>query len=122
MTTIAIIQARMSSSRLPGKVLLPLAGYPVLWHVHHRLSSANRIIEPTEIKSSQDIAELSVSDLETLANKVREFLIKSVSETGGHIGANLGTVDLSIALHKSFESPRDKFIFDTGHQGYTHKY
>lgn len=76
---------------------------------------------PDQIQSPADIADFELKDLETLADDVREFLIKTVSKTGGHIGANLGTVDLSIALHKSFESPKDQFIFDTGHQGYTHK-
>jgi len=59
--------------------------------------------------------------LTPLAADIRRFMIDSVSETGGHIGANLGTVELSIALHYAFSSPDDIFIFDTGHSGYTHK-
>jgi 1-deoxy-D-xylulose-5-phosphate synthase len=59
--------------------------------------------------------------LTPLAADIRRFMIDSISETGGHIGANLGTVELSIALHYAFASPDDTFIFDTGHSGYTHK-
>lgn len=59
--------------------------------------------------------------LNKIAIKIRNFLIQSISNTGGHIGANLSTIELTIALHKVFDSPRDKIIFDTGHQGYTHK-
>ncbi len=59
--------------------------------------------------------------LPELAAEIREFLISSVSRTGGHIGANLSTIELSIALHRVFASPRDRIVFDTGHQGYTHK-
>jgi 1-deoxy-D-xylulose-5-phosphate synthase len=60
-------------------------------------------------------------DLPMLAKNIRDFLIKSTSETGGHIGANLGVVELTIAMHYVFSSPKDVFIFDTGHIGYTHK-
>lgn len=67
------------------------------------------------------IKKKKLKDLKNIANDIRKFLIESVSKTGGHIGANLSTVELTIALHKVFKSPRDKFIFDTGHQGYTHK-
>lgn len=59
--------------------------------------------------------------LDNIAGSVREFLVDSVSKTGGHIGANLGTVELTIALHYVFDSPRDMFVWDTGHTGYTHK-
>lgn len=59
--------------------------------------------------------------LTSLAGKIRQFLIDSVSKTGGHIGANLGTVELGIALHYAFRSPDDMFVWDTGHTGYTHK-
>lgn len=59
--------------------------------------------------------------LKQLAADIRRFLIDSISETGGHIGANLGTVELSIALHYAFKSPDDMFVWDTGHTGYTHK-
>ena len=59
--------------------------------------------------------------LKSIAEHIRQFLIDSISTTGGHIGANLGTVELSVAMHYAFNSPEDAFIFDTGHQGYTHK-
>lgn len=63
----------------------------------------------------------SFKELDELAAKIRQFLIDSNAVTGGHIGANLGTIELSLALHHVFESPEDKIIWDTGHQGYTHK-
>src|SRR5437879_1403821 len=56
-----------------------------------------------------------------LAARIRNFLIRVVSVTGGHLGANLGTVELTIALHRVFDSPQERIIFDTGHQAYTHK-
>lgn len=67
------------------------------------------------------LKKLKVSKLNNLAQKIRKFMISSVSKTGGHIGANLATIEISIAIHKFFNSPKDKIIFDTGHQGYTHK-
>ncbi|QWC98975.1 1-deoxy-D-xylulose-5-phosphate synthase [Polynucleobacter paneuropaeus] len=71
--------------------------------------------------SLKDFKALPRTSLRLVAERVREFLIKSISATGGHIGANLGTVELSIAMHYLFSSPDDAFIFDTGHSGYTHK-
>ena len=67
------------------------------------------------------IKKTKVKELYKISNKIRNFLIESISKTGGHIGANLSTIELIISLHKVFNSPKDKFIFDTGHQGYTHK-
>jgi len=68
-----------------------------------------------------DIKALSVPELQTICEEIRAFLIESISKTGGHIGANLGTIELTVALHHVFESPQDRFLFDTGHQGYTQK-
>src|ERR1019366_1217786 len=56
-----------------------------------------------------------------LAEEIRRFLVDSVSKTGGHLGPNLGVVELTIALHRVFDSPRDPIVFDTGHQSYVHK-
>ncbi|MDR0484026.1 MAG: 1-deoxy-D-xylulose-5-phosphate synthase [Alphaproteobacteria bacterium] len=64
---------------------------------------------------------LKLNELEILASEVRQFIVDSVSETGGHLGASLGTVELSIALHKVFNFPKDKLVWDIGHQSYTHK-
>lgn len=71
--------------------------------------------------SIDKIKKTKVAELKNYASEIRNFLINSISKTGGHIGANLATIELTIALHKVFNSPKDKFIFDTGHQGYTHK-
>src|SRR5258706_10074174 len=72
-------------------------------------------LTPARVRSA------SFAELDELAGKIRQFLIDSNAVTGGHIGANLGTIELSLALHRVFESPEDKIIWDTGHQGYTHK-
>ncbi|MDQ0756723.1 1-deoxy-D-xylulose-5-phosphate synthase [Arthrobacter sp. B3I4] len=73
------------------------------------------------IRSPQDLSKLSEAQLAQLAAEVREFLIGNVSQTGGHLGPNLGVVELTIALHRIFDSPRDSIVFDTGHQSYVHK-
>lgn len=73
------------------------------------------------IESPRDIKNLSVDELDQLAGEIRAFLIKSVSHTGGHLASNLGVVELTIALHRVFDVPRDKLIFDVGHQCYVHK-
>ena len=74
-----------------------------------------------EIKDPKFLTELSVKELEELSKEIRTFLIEKISKTGGHLSSNLGVVELTIALHKVFESPKDKLIFDVGHQAYTHK-
>lgn len=76
---------------------------------------------PQSIQKPSELRALSTNELRDFARDVRRFLIESTSRTGGHIGANLGTVELSLALHVVFDSPRDKILWDTGHQGYTHK-
>lgn len=73
------------------------------------------------IKDPSFLATYTNLQLKELADEIREFLIQSVSKTGGHLSSNLGTVELSIALHKVFNSPSDKILFDVGHQSYTHK-
>jgi 1-deoxy-D-xylulose-5-phosphate synthase len=73
------------------------------------------------ITSPADLRRLSPGQLPALAAEIREFLVASVSRTGGHLGPNLGVVELSIALHRVFDSPRDSVVFDTGHQAYVHK-
>ncbi len=73
------------------------------------------------INSPSDLKKLKPEQLPELAAEVRQFLLETVSATGGHLGSNLGTVELSIALHYCFDSPSDKIIWDVGHQAYTHK-
>ena len=75
----------------------------------------------TEYNFPEDLKNMSDEELELLAVQIREFLIDKVSKTGGHIASNLGVVELSIALHKVFDSPKDKIIWDVGHQAYVHK-
>ncbi len=74
-----------------------------------------------EIRSPDDVKRLSDKQLLQLAEKVRRDLIETLANTGGHLGPNLGVVELTIALHRVFHSPQDKFIFDVSHQGYVHK-
>ena len=73
------------------------------------------------INGPEDVKKLTIEQLEQLCEEVRTFLIKSVSVTGGHLASNLGTVELTVALHKIFDLPNDKIIWDVGHQSYTHK-
>ena len=74
-----------------------------------------------KINSPADLKKLKPEQLPALAQEVRQFLLETVSNTGGHLGSNLGTVELTIALHYCFDSPQDKIIWDVGHQAYTHK-
>lgn len=73
------------------------------------------------LRTPADLADLTYEQLERLAGEIRAFLIDAVSKTGGHLGPNLGVVELSIALHRTFVSPNDTILWDTGHQAYVHK-
>lgn len=73
------------------------------------------------IKKPNDVKALNISECEMLAEEIRQFLVDSLSETGGHLASNLGVVELTIALHRVLEFPQDKLIWDVGHQAYTHK-
>ena len=75
----------------------------------------------THINSPQDLKKLSVSELPLLAQELREFIIDIVATKEGHLGASLGVVELTIALHYVFDTPNDKLIWDVGHQAYGHK-
>jgi len=74
-----------------------------------------------KIKSPADLRALDHEQLETLAAEIRDFIVQAVAKTGGHLGSNLGAVELTLALHRVFESPRDLIVWDTGHQAYVHK-
>lgn len=73
------------------------------------------------INSSEDVKKLNISELETLAAQIRSFLVENVSARGGHLSSNLGTVELTLALHKVFDVSKDRLVWDVGHQAYTHK-
>ncbi|MCY9589483.1 1-deoxy-D-xylulose-5-phosphate synthase [Paenibacillus chitinolyticus] len=73
------------------------------------------------INQPEDLKRLSTAELEQLAEEIRQFLVEKLSASGGHLSSNLGIVELTIALHTLYDSPRDKFIFDVGHQAYVHK-
>ncbi len=74
-----------------------------------------------EIRGPADLRDLGPHDLTRLCGEIRDFLIEAVSRTGGHLGPNLGVVELTVALHRVFSSPQDALVFDTGHQAYVHK-
>lgn len=73
------------------------------------------------IRSPQDLRDLTTDQLEELSLEIRSFLIEQVCQTGGHLGPNLGVIELTLAIHRVFDSPRDPIVFDTGHQSYVHK-
>nr|WP_257154261.1 1-deoxy-D-xylulose-5-phosphate synthase [Actinomyces bowdenii] len=73
------------------------------------------------VRSPADLKRLTSEELVALAEQIRHYLVHCVSRTGGHLGPNLGVVELTLALHRTFESPRDTIVFDTGHQAYVHK-
>src|SRR5215203_5689454 len=74
-----------------------------------------------DIREPADLRSLSYPDLYDLAGEVRDFIVQAVSENAGHLGSNLGVVELTMALHRVFDSPTDAILWDTGHQAYVHK-
>ena len=74
-----------------------------------------------KIQKENDIKKLTPEELELLKDEIRQFLIESISVTGGHLASNLGVVELTMALHLCFNLPKDKIVWDVGHQSYTHK-
>ena len=74
-----------------------------------------------QINGPQDIKAMSRKELEVLAAEIRQFLIEKISVNGGHLASNLGVVELTMAMHLAFDFPRDKVVWDVGHQAYTHK-
>ena len=74
-----------------------------------------------KIQKPNDIKKIPADQLPALAEEIREFIIESLSKTGGHLASNLGVVELTIAMHRVFNLPKDKLIWDVGHQSYTHK-
>ena len=75
----------------------------------------------SDIQTPSDIKQLDFDQLQQLADEIREFLIESINKTGGHLGSNLGTIELTLALHYVFNTPEDSFVWDVGHQAYAHK-
>src|SRR3984957_1984409 len=73
------------------------------------------------IDSPADLRDLTPAELTTLSSEIRDFIVEAVTATGGHLGSNLGVVELTLALHRTFDSPKDVLLWDTGHQAYVHK-
>ena len=84
----------------------------------HRLAGVTLL---ESVRTPDDLKRLDAKDLPALATEIRDFLVQAVSRTGGHLGPSLGVVELTIALHRVFDSPRDRVLWDTGHQAYVHK-
>lgn len=76
---------------------------------------------PGQLKLPEDLKNLSIAELKELAAEIRQYMIRTVADTGGHLASNLGVVELALALHSTFDSPRDRIIWDVGHQSYPHK-
>ena len=74
-----------------------------------------------QINKPNDIKAIGKKEYGNLAKEIRRFLVQSISKTGGHLASNLGAVELTMALHLAMDFPKDKLIFDVGHQAYTHK-
>ena len=74
-----------------------------------------------KLKIRTFLKQLNYKEMNTLAKDIRSFIIENVSQTGGHFSSNLGTVELIMTLHRVFDAPLDRFLFDVGHQAYTHK-
>ena len=74
-----------------------------------------------QINSPKDVKKLTLNEKEKLAKEIRRYIIDIVAENGGHLASNLGVVELTIALHSAFNVPKDKIIWDVGHQSYVHK-
>src|SRR5207248_5906245 len=85
-----------------------------------RVAFASHMILET-IERPADLRRLGPDELATLATEIREFIVQTVAVTAGHLGSNLGVVELTLALHRVFDSPRDVILWDTGHQAYVHK-
>lgn len=80
-----------------------------------------KISQVYDIESPRQIKDLTIDELTQLCSDIRAFLIDSISKTGGHLSSNLGIVEVTVTMHYVFDSPKDKMIFDVGHQCYTHK-
>ena len=80
-----------------------------------------KISQVYDIESPSQIKDMSIDELTQLCSDIRTFLIESISKTGGHLSSNLGIVEVTVAMHYVFDSPKDKMIFDVGHQCYVHK-
>ncbi|HOV41694.1 MAG TPA: 1-deoxy-D-xylulose-5-phosphate synthase N-terminal domain-containing protein, partial [Oscillospiraceae bacterium] len=83
--------------------------------------NAEKDVSIYDLKLPEELKLLSFSQCENLCTQIRNILIETVSKTGGHLASNLGTVELAVAIHRVFDSPRDKIIWDVGHQAYAHK-
>jgi 1-deoxy-D-xylulose-5-phosphate synthase len=89
------------------------------WPLMSASEAADRLID--RIRSPHDLKTLTTDELTVLAAEIRDFLVEKVARTGGHLGPNLGIVEITLALHRVFDSPKDRILFDTGHQSYVHK-
>jgi 1-deoxy-D-xylulose-5-phosphate synthase len=113
------IRLRSRREALCNASRLKLKNYFLVGNVHGGRVPMGTLLE--SIQSPADVKSLSFQQLETLAGEIRECLIQSLSKTGGHLGPNLGVVELTLALHYMFDTPQDRILFDVSHQSYVHK-
>src|SRR5690606_1686708 len=85
------------------------------------MSDSEKYAVLSKVNYPEDIRKLDISELKILCSDIREYMVDTISEIGGHFGGGLGTVELTVAIHKSFNTPQDLVVWDTGHQAYPHK-
>ncbi|MFQ5768442.1 MAG: 1-deoxy-D-xylulose-5-phosphate synthase, partial [Acidobacteriota bacterium] len=109
------------SKALSGNLEFPLAHGKAAAHEASAGSSSSTTSVLARVESPADLKALSMEELQTLCGELREFIIQIVATNGGHLAPSLGVVELTVALHALFDSPRDKLVWDVGHQAYIHK-
>jgi 1-deoxy-D-xylulose-5-phosphate synthase len=119
-------QRRVGPDEIPGEPVIGTtvtgtSGAPGVPRPSVPTATVGPAVVLPRITSPADLRGLDEAELDTLADEIREHLIRCVTATGGHLGPNLGVVELTLALHRVFDSPRDRIVFDTGHQAYVHK-
>ena len=98
---------------------LPAIGSGFVWQIKRNMKLGDKMLE--KINSSEDVKKLTTEEKKQLAEEIRKYILEIVSENGGHLASNLGVVELTIALHSIFDLPKDKIVWDVGHQTYVHK-
>src|ERR1022692_3172180 len=115
MTRESCMRRRWSATQVPVQI------HSIRLSLRRRPRGSDQVTLLESISGPRDLKEMSPDQLSQLAAEIRDFLIQAVSRNGGHLGPNLGVVELTIALHRVFDSPVDRILFDTGHQSYVHK-
>src|SRR3954467_8298234 len=109
--------ARAAPAQAPGGEGLGGRRSPLgcAWHLARRPADSVLSMPLHEIRRPADLRGLTYPELDELAGEIRDFVVQAVAETGGHLGSNLGAVEMTLALHRVFDSPTDAIVWDTGH-------